>query len=176
MRKWLTFSLVIASLAYETVTAKSEVRITYDPGGRIGIFIQKYVQLRNSGQNIVVDGTCVSACTLFTGIMPAERVCVTKNARLGFHAAWTLDEDGRPQKSQLGTQALWHVYPRKIRDWISKHGGLKEKMIYLQGRQLSRMYQTCLQDASAESSEQPKRVHVTIYRTSAGAAQNTAPR
>jgi hypothetical protein len=68
---------------------------------------------------------------------------------LGFHAAWYPDEDGRPQRSRNGTQALWDVYPQHIRKWISRHGGLKTKMIFLRGRELAGMYRTCTEVAGA---------------------------
>ena len=36
----------------------------------------------------MIDGACLSACTLVLGIVPRERICVTQRAMLGFHAAW----------------------------------------------------------------------------------------
>jgi hypothetical protein len=36
--------------------------------------------LRDAGEQIVIDGTCSSACTLVLGIVPHDRICVTSNA------------------------------------------------------------------------------------------------
>ena len=60
----------------------------------------------------MIDGACLSACTLVLGIVPRERICVTQRAMLGFHAAWMPGPAGKPVPSAVGTQALWEVYPR----------------------------------------------------------------
>jgi hypothetical protein len=43
----------------------------------------------------------------------------------------------------MGTQALWNIYPAHVRRWISRHGGLSRKMIYLQGRDLDGIVASC---------------------------------
>ena len=68
-------------------TASADVRITNDPGGEVSAYIQKFQEMRASGERIVIDGPCLSACTLLTGLMPRDHVCVTSRAVLGFHAA-----------------------------------------------------------------------------------------
>ena len=67
--------------------------------------------IRDSGQRVIIDGPCLSACTLVLGVIPRERICVTRRARLGFHAAWHHGENGRPITSRGGTQLLMAVYP-----------------------------------------------------------------
>jgi hypothetical protein len=71
-----------------TKTAVAVVRITDDRGGNIGAYWSRYMALRDTGEQIVIDGTCSSACTLVLGIVPHHRICVTSNAVLGFYAAW----------------------------------------------------------------------------------------
>ena len=107
------------------------MRISEDRGGQIGHYLQTFASLRSSGENVVVDGNCLSACTLVLGLVPREKICATQHARFGFHAAWMPDNDGRPVTSPLGTQALWDIYPPSVRRWISSHGGLSRKMIFL---------------------------------------------
>ena len=51
--------------------------------------------MRDSGEHVVIDGPCLSACTLLTGIIPSDRVCVTQRAVLGFHAASYYDDASR---------------------------------------------------------------------------------
>jgi hypothetical protein len=99
--------------------------------------------LRTSGESVVIDGNCLSACTLVLGLVPHERVCATQRARFGFHAAWMPDREGRPVTSPLGTQALWNIYPTTVRRWITRHGGLSRKMIFLQGRELDGIVASC---------------------------------
>ncbi len=98
------------------------------------------------GRACVVDGNCLSACTLVLGVVPRERICATSRARFGFHAAWMPDRDGRPITSPLGTQALWSIYPVSVRRWILRHGGLSRKMIFMQGSELNGIVASCDRD------------------------------
>jgi hypothetical protein len=138
-----TLAGVLAYFALLTTDAQAVVRITDDVGGRIGTYVEAYSQVRLSGERVIIDGTCLSACTLVLGIVPRDRICVTQRAMLGFHAAWMPGPSGRPVPSQVGTQALWEVYPPHLRRWISSRGGLSSKMIFLRGRELAQMYPRC---------------------------------
>jgi hypothetical protein len=80
---------------------------------------------------------------LVLGIVPRERICVTRRARLGFHAAWVPGPRGRKVRSEAGTQALWDIYPPQVRRWIRARGGLSAKMMILHGRELRSMYPEC---------------------------------
>jgi hypothetical protein len=131
----------LAALAVSTASAT--VRIRADPGGQIGPYLENLAVLRSSGERVVIDGPCLSACTMLLGVIPRERICVTSRARLGFHAAWHPGDDGRPVTSRAATQLLMDIYPQHVRSWIKVHGGLSPKMMYLTGRDLSAMYQTC---------------------------------
>jgi hypothetical protein len=99
--------------------------------------------VRDSGERVIVDGSCLSACTLVLGTVPRERICVTRRANFGFHAAWNFAPGGGPVFSPEGTRLLWEVYPPEVRQWITRHGGLTPRMIFLRGRQLSAMYPSC---------------------------------
>jgi hypothetical protein len=125
------------------VNADAAIRISNDKGGQIGPYLDAYVNLRKSGQNVIIDGPCLSACTIVLGVLPRERICVTPRAQLGFHAAWNPGRDGRPILSQAGTKALWDIYPGEIRAWLKRRGGLKPKMVYLSGSELMAMYRSC---------------------------------
>ena len=133
-------SLLVALIA---TSAAATVRIANDGGGRIGTYLDTYAMLRSSGETVMIDGPCLSACTLIVGLIPRERVCVTRRARLGFHAAWLPDADGRPVRNAAGTQMLLQVYPNSIRRWIRRKGGLTHRMIYLRGRELTALYRRC---------------------------------
>jgi hypothetical protein len=99
-----------------------------------------YLQL--SGERVIIDGDCLSACTLALGLLAQDRRCFTNKARLGFHAAYT--ESGTPRiTNSLGTDVFWLVYPPEIRRWISRHGGLTSRMIYLEGKELAAIYPPC---------------------------------
>ena len=99
--------------------------------------------LRGSGERVVIDGPCLSACTMLLGVIPPERICVTPRARLGFHAAWHPGGNGQQVTSREATQLLMDIYPENVRHWIARRGGLSPRMMYLSGRELTAMYQTC---------------------------------
>ena len=130
-------------LAAGTTAGTATVRINGDRGGRIGTYIETFAMLRNSGEGVVIDGPCLSACTLILGMLPNNQVCVTPRAQLGFHAAWQPDRNGRPVFSVMGTRVLMDVYPPKVRNWIRRKGGLSRHMIYLRGRELTGFYPRC---------------------------------
>jgi len=117
--------------------------ITDDIGGRIGKYVEAYQNARQNGELVVIDGVCLSACTLVLGIVPSDRICITRRATLGFHAAWLPGPRGRPVHSAAGTQALWEYYPAHVRRWIESRGGLSSKMLYLRGSELASMYPQC---------------------------------
>jgi hypothetical protein len=138
---------VIALLLLFSDGASATVRISDDVGGRIGTYVDFYTAARNSGERVVIDGVCLSACTLVLGLVPRERICVTRRATLGFHAAWMPGPNGQPIPSAVGTQVLWEVYPTSVRRWISARGGLTKKMKFLRGRELYNMYPQCRDEA-----------------------------
>lgn len=147
-------------------SASATMLISEDRGGQIGQYLQAFAALRSSGENVVIDGNCFSACTMVLGLIPHDRVCATSRARLGFHAAWMPDEDGRPVTSPMGTQALWSIYPHKVRSWINRHGGLSRRMIYMQGQDLHGIVNSC--GATRSASARPRHVsrrHTASRRT-----------
>jgi hypothetical protein len=130
-------------LACAVTSASAEMRIAEDRGGQIGHYLQAFAAVRSSGERVVIDGNCLSACTLVLGLIPRENICATPRARFGFHAAWMPDAGGRPVTSAIGTQALWNIYPVSVRHWISRHGGLSRKMIFLDGGSLNGIVASC---------------------------------
>ena len=79
------------------------VRIADDRGGRIGTYVDKYQGLRTSGETVIIDGLCASACTIILGAVPSNRICVTSRATLGFHAAWDVGAHGRAVTNREAT-------------------------------------------------------------------------
>ena len=127
------------------------IRIADDRGGRIGAYLDKYQGLRTSGETVIIDGLCASACTIVLGAVPHDRICVTSHANLGFHAAWDFGAHGRAVTNHDATQMLYSLYPSPVRRWIAARGGLKSQMIFLRGKELTSMYRPCYLDAEASS-------------------------
>ena len=127
-----------------TCAASADVRITNDPGGEVSSYVQKFQQMRETGERIVIDGPCLSACTLLTGIVPRDHVCVTARAVLGFHAASYYDDASRSLvPTREGSRVVMRLYPTEIRAWINRHGGLRPQLITLSGRELTALYHAC---------------------------------
>jgi hypothetical protein len=133
------------------------VRISEDRGGRIGTYVDKYQGLRASGEQVMIDGLCASACTIVLGAVPHDRICVTPRANLAFHAAWDFGSNGRTVTNPEATQMLYDMYPAQIRRWIATRGGLTPRMIFLRGKQLASMYRPCYLDAQAAARPAPVR-------------------
>jgi hypothetical protein len=141
----MRYAFLIAALAgASTISpASATIRIAGDAGGQIGAYLARHQAMRQSGERVVIDGPCLSACTMVLGAIPRNRICVTSRALLGFHAAYDLDQSGSQVTSRGGTSLLMNNYPRPIRGWIARRGGLSPEMKFLGGRELSSMYVSC---------------------------------
>jgi hypothetical protein len=136
-------ALIVVLAALATTPAQATVRITDDMGGLMTEYAARFAEIRASGEKVEIDGPCYSACTMLLGMLSREQVCITPNAVLGFHAAWNFDDYGRRVISAGGTQDLMHIYPRSIRSWIARRGGLSPNLKFLRGRELAAMYPMC---------------------------------
>ena len=135
--------LAAAALYAAISPAQAEVRILASPGGQVGPFIELFDRVRASGERVVIDGPCLSACTLVLMTVPSERICVTRRAVLGFHAARSIDGRGRIYAEPEASRAVQAAYPAAVRSWISRRGGLTSRLLLLRGRELAAIYRTC---------------------------------
>jgi hypothetical protein len=123
--------------------ARADVVIEGSPGGEARTFLSFFEAVRMSGERVVIDGPCLSACTLALSILPHNRICVTSRAILGFHAARAVDWFGNERWDPEATRVVDETYPAPVRQWIRRHGGLTRRPIFLYGPELSRMYRRC---------------------------------
>jgi hypothetical protein len=137
------FAIAAILLVIGLAPAVAEVRILASPGGEAEAFLGFFSVLRRSGERVVIDGPCFSACTLVLSTIPRDRICVTQRAILGFHAAQLVDDRGRKYRAPEATRLVAASYPADVRDWIQQHGGLTAKPIFLRGRQLAALYPHC---------------------------------
>ena len=149
--KLLTGLLAAVLLLAGVGACNATVRSVNDRGGQIGTYIDRYEHLRHSGQTVIIDGLCASACTIVLGAIPHDKICVTTNATLGFHAAWDFGAMGRTITNPVATQMLYSSYPLQVRRWIARRGGLTPQMIFLRGKQLQAMYRPCYLDTQAST-------------------------
>jgi hypothetical protein len=142
-RTRLVAGLALAATILIPVPARAEIRILASPGGQVGPFLDLFDKVRATGERVVIDGPCLSACTLVLSIVPIERICVTRRAVLGFHAARSIDRRGRSYAEPEASELVLRTYPEPVRDWIDRHGGLTSHLILLRGRDLKAIYRSC---------------------------------
>ncbi|MGY3487299.1 hypothetical protein ACVW1C_005182 [Bradyrhizobium sp. USDA 4011] len=143
--KMSTISTILgmAALLPGVSGAQADVRILASPGGEVGPFIELFDKVRESGERVVIDGPCLSACTLVLSMVPGDRICVTRRAVLGFHAARSIDRRGRTYAEPEASEAVLEAYPAPVRGWIVRRGGLTSRLLLLRGRELTAIYPRC---------------------------------
>ncbi|QPF85740.1 hypothetical protein IC762_05370 [Bradyrhizobium genosp. L] len=135
--------LAAAGLLATVSAVHADVRILASPGGQVGPFLDLFDKVRESGERVVIDGPCLSACTLVLSIVPGDRICVTRRAVLGFHAARSIDRRGRTYAEPEASEAVLEAYPEPVRGWIVRRGGLTSHLLLLRGRELAAIYPRC---------------------------------
>ena len=136
-------TFTIAFLLAAPVPAFAEVRILSSAGGEVRQYLRLFEAVRATGDRVVIDGPCLSACTLLLSTIPNNRICVTRRAILGFHAARAVDRQGRIYAAPEATRLVAATYPAPVRAWIARHGGLRSRLILLRGRELAAIYPRC---------------------------------
>ena len=91
--------------------AAADIRILASGGGTIGSYLDFFAKVKQSGERVVIDGPCLSACTLVLSTIPRQRICVTSRAVLGFHAPFLVDQRGRTYHARELTRAVTATYP-----------------------------------------------------------------
>src|ERR1700759_2607898 len=117
--------LIFAVLLLGTASAMpvhAEIRILGSPGGQVGPFLDLFERVRASGEIVVIDGPCLSACTLVLSVVPNDRICLTRRAVLGFYAARSMDRRGHFSAEPEASEAVLEAYPAPVRDWIRRRG------------------------------------------------------
>jgi len=138
-----TIILALALWAIASALARADVRILSSPGGQVGPFLDLFEEVNRSGERVVIDGPCLSACTLVLSMVPSERICVTRRAVLGFHAARSIDRRGRTYAEPEASRLVLDAYPGPVRSWIISRGGLTSRLLLLRGRELTAIYRSC---------------------------------
>jgi hypothetical protein len=145
MRRAFATLALLATVLYALVSTPvhAEVRILASPGGQVGPFLELFERVRASGERVVIDGPCLSACTLVLSVVPDDRICVTRRAILGFHAARSIDRRGRLYSEPEASALVLDAYPAPVRGWIRHRGGLTSRLLLLRGRELAAIYPSC---------------------------------
>jgi hypothetical protein len=152
LKVFAVFAIALCAIAYVVYEAADlgafkPTRETYvvknDDGGFMHVYARRYRQISRTYKRVVIDGDCASACTLVLAYVPAERICVTRRARLGFHAPLEESDDGEWVHTAEATRHMTRMYPKTIQQWLAKNGGLKPDMVYLRGAELQKFLKRC---------------------------------
>src|SRR5262249_14612743 len=65
-RAIITLVLLLVSLS----AARADLRIVSSAGGEVGPYLQFFAAVRQSGERVIIDGPCLSACTLVLSTIP----------------------------------------------------------------------------------------------------------
>jgi len=145
----MRFIVVLLLSLLAATSARADLHITRDHGGYVEEYKAKYEHIRKTGQRVIIDGICNSACTLVFGIVPMNKICVTPRASLGFHQAY-YDKAftfGIKVMSYEGTSDLMSYYPDTVKDWIRRNGGLTPEMKKIKnGTELWKIVDPCPED------------------------------
>ena len=134
--------LILASTLLCTLPANA-MTITNDGGGLIPMYVERMQRAAAMNERVIIDGNCLSACTMTLGIIPPQNVCATQRAVLGFHSAYTPTPWGQKMDYPPGTLEMVSHYPPAIRAWIKRHGGLHPSLIYLRAPEIFQYVRAC---------------------------------
>jgi hypothetical protein len=71
MRMAIIKAIVVAAALFAAIApVRAEIRILASPGGQVGPFLDLFERVRQSGERVVIDGPCLSACTLVLMTIP----------------------------------------------------------------------------------------------------------
>jgi hypothetical protein len=128
---------IVAAVAWATsasVPARAETVNVYDDhGGSVAEYDARWAALAARGVDVKIVGPCQSACTVLLAHIPYDRICVTPQARFGFHQAHRAD----------ATATLWAGYSAGIRDWINARGGLTPDFKWMGAPDTYRFFHKC---------------------------------
>src|ERR1700743_2337229 len=137
----ISLALILCALA--APAARAEIRILASPGGQVGPFLDLFERVRQSGERVVIDGPCLSACTLVLSMVPNNRICVTRRAILGFHAARSMDRRGRLYAEPEASEFVLEAHQAPGRERIRGRGLQSSLLLLLRGRELAAIYPAC---------------------------------
>jgi hypothetical protein len=125
---------ICAPIALAASAVRAETIDVYDNhGGRVAEYDQRWAENARRGVSVRITGPCQSACTVLLGHIPRSRICVTSEARFGFHLA----------KLPQATARLWSAYPGDIKAWINAHGGLQADFVWMGAPDVFKYFRRC---------------------------------
>jgi hypothetical protein len=66
--------LIVALTLSFALPAVADIRILSSGGGTVGGYLDFFAKVKQSGERVVIDGPCLSACTLVLSTIPRKRI------------------------------------------------------------------------------------------------------
>jgi hypothetical protein len=95
MRRAAFLLITAIALALMASSARAMILITADRGGLITDYAERFLSARATGEQVVIDGAGLSACTLVVGMLPRDKICATPKAVVRFPRGLAADEKSR---------------------------------------------------------------------------------
>jgi len=128
----LLCALVGPAAASPHTTAPTKI-VRVDMGGDVGRRGNAVAAMRQRGEWVRIEGTCISACTLYVAL---EGTCVAPNARLGFHAPGYYGRKATPERVAFWTKVVADHYPPLLRAWYLSHASTSKAVVSLTAPEL----------------------------------------
>jgi hypothetical protein len=107
-----TLRATLASLALLSfVTSAGAATINDDRGGLIRNYLDRWAEIKSSGEKLILDGLCLSACTMFTSL---PNTCITEKVILGFHQG----------TNPRATRTMRLMWPERLKQLVDSKGEL----------------------------------------------------
>jgi hypothetical protein len=111
-----------------------------DGGGIIDLYQAQARQMAAGHTSVIVDGPCMSACTIFIDI-DRNNVCLTDRALLGYHKSRLEDDTGKVTFGEIDYETPG------LNKYIEDHGGLPDPdsghLLMLNSYEASKFYRSC---------------------------------
>jgi hypothetical protein len=127
--RWLAGAVLLLCAPFAglaTAAANTETQtvttIHFSPGGSVFEFIDQFTKIEETNGRVVIDGECISACTMVLGLVSNDRICTTDRGSFGFHTAHFSNDDGTTRFAEEGTKVMWHLLPKNVRAWLRDQG------------------------------------------------------
>jgi hypothetical protein len=137
-------------------TASADVRIVNDPGGAVSSYLRAFHEMRATGERIVIDGPCLSACTLLTGIVPRDHVCVLLQRRIALAGAdagrHAISDAALPPRNPRLDRPPWRAHAAAYDDARPGSGGALPALSQTCHRPRARTYSHSVLDRNSSGS------------------------
>jgi len=110
--------------------AQPEGTISYDLGGPVYAYSQKYADWENRGVTARITGVCGSACTL---VLRNRNICYDADAQFVFHG---VSSDG--EYDARASEAFKSAMPEGVRHWAEATGAFDStQTVSISGRDMA---------------------------------------